>query len=262
MAKVYWTPSVKASASPGDEDHFIFKVTPGLESVYGEPVPFMKYFVEQRGKEDAFVGCPAVLEFYKNMYVIQAPFKFTVEYTNKPVFSNTQHPAAQDVLKYTTIDRVLEQPKGSKPLLSLVPFYIFYANEDVNMELHELYFTPPGHNFSNIPGTFNIGKWIRPMDWTFEIKDPSKPISIERGDALLLVKFVPKDGSKVELVRVLEDDDLTRAVRTCTSIKYFIPKLTFRKMYEIAEPVLKLLRLKKHPVKEQPKCPFSKLFKK
>jgi len=262
MTTVFWTPVIKPMIS--DPAHPLFGPHAAFYSLFQEPTPSIKYFIESRGKEDAFTKCPAFLDFHKNMFVMRAPFDYTLRVKDgRVVVESSELGLTASAVKMTMISRDKEQPPGSLPLISAPPFYTFYSKDDVQLEIHELYFTPAGHNFSVIPGAYNIGKWIRPMDWTFEIKDPSKPVIIKRGDPLLQIKFITKDGSKVDFTRVEESDRLVEVINSCTTLKQFIGAgSTLNKSYSLSESFIKLFLRNNHPDKKKSKCPFSSMFKK
>jgi hypothetical protein len=137
------------------------------------------------------------------------------------------------------------------------PSIIFWSDESVMMEL-----LPPvlehsdlNQNIKIIPGTFNIGKWIRPLDFTFEIADTSKPLKIYREQPILTARFLPENGSSVKLVRKMYDEKLDKVFKSMVSAKQVVPHKNLNFLYEIGEPFLKMMNFRKK------KCPFS-FFKK
>ena len=260
MSTVYWTPHLNSFIP--DPIHPLYNNIRGLLLLQQELEPFLKYLVEVRGKDDSFITCPAFLEFNKNMFVLRSPVDLTVTMiNNKPVFESSQK-IVQDAFHLSHINRAKEQPPGALPLLSLIPSYLMYSTDDVVIELHELYFPKPNKNFNLVPGSFNIGKWIRPLDWTFEIIDPSKPVIIKQGDPLVQVRFITKDGSKVNFERVNEDEDILSMYRACVTVKHFKPKLSLESAYKLGESFIGWFHKKHHPPQNKSKCPFKKIFKK
>jgi len=108
-------------------------------------------------------------------------------------------------------------------------------------------------NLMSIPGTFNISKWIRCIDFSAEIKDEKKPVKIKKGDVLFYVRFKTKDDSKVELERVPYTVELKYATTACFSVKNHIKNLPLKILYKMAEPFLSKLSFRKQPKK----CPFG-----
>jgi hypothetical protein len=66
------------------------------------------------------------------------------------------------------------------------------------------------------------------------------------------VRFVTPNNDKVELERVLYDERLSQAAKACATTKHMLPKQPFNKLYEMAEPLLKMLGFRK-----KSKCPFK-----
>jgi hypothetical protein len=110
-------------------------------------------------------------------------------------------------------------------------------------------------NLMLIPGTYNISKWIRAVDFSVEVKDDKQPIIIKKDDVLFYVKFRTKDESKIELERVPMSNELRDAMLSCVFVKNHITNLPLKTLYKMAESFMSVLSFKKPK-----KCPFG--FKK
>lgn len=221
--------------------------------------PYVQFLVENRGKDDSFLSCPAFLDYYKNTFVICSPVDFELKFVDKEItFVKPLVNESQQLFNHlieTTFNRTKEQPVGSKPLISMGPMYFFFSPDDTMVELLPPNLLSTSGLFSITSGTFNINKWLRPIDWTFEVIDPSKNFTIKRGDPLFLVKFITKNNSKVSLVRVDEDDDIEIVIKSISKVNDFFKKLTLQERYDMASEYVKLF-LKKKNLKKS-KCPFN-----
>ena len=261
MATVYYTPT--------HQGIYVNPVNPtytepsGLYLLFNDPEPFIPFLVKTRGKDDVFVRCPGFTEFFKGAYVITAPFDMEISFNKGnayPEFITPNVRSNPDLFRvYSTflINRTLEQPKDSKPLLSLPPSYTFFSNESVMMEMLPPFMMPNSSKFLTVPGVYDIGKWIRPIDFTVEVNNPGENFIIKKGEPLFVVRFTSSDGSKVELERIIEDKDLINVVKSIAATKQLLPKQGLAERYRSAEQYLKAYFKKIGIYKEKKsKCPF------
>lgn len=229
-----------------------------------DPVPYIPYMIKTRGKEDVFIKCPAVTEHMRNCYVILAPFDLEIEFDNTRLRvvtpSLSTNSGAYNFINGYKVNRTLEQPKGSLPLLSLPPMYTFYSLDNVQIELLPPLMFSTAAKFNVLPGKFNINKWIRPVDWTFEVFNPSQNLIIKRKDPLFVIRFITENNSKVELERVFCTDDLYN-ISKCTAIsRNLVPNLSLKERYNMATSYIRSF-FKKHHHEElkqkEKKCPMD-----
>lgn len=262
MATVYYTPT--------HQGIYVNPVNPtytepsGLYLLNNDPEPFLSFLIRNRGKDDVFVKCPGFTDYLKQAYVITSPFDIEISFSkglNTPEFIQPNAKTNPDLFRcYSTflINRTLEQPKGSNPLLSLPPAYTFYSNESVMMEMLPPFMFKSASKFLNVPGTYDIGKWIRPIDFTVEINNPEENFIIKKGEPLFVVRFIAADGSRVELERIIEDRDLINVVKSIAATKNLAPKQGLAERYRSAEKYLKAYFKKIGILKEKKsKCPFG-----
>ena len=152
------------------------------------------------------------------------------------------------------INRFHQIGPNSPYCLSLPPVYAFYSNSNIQLEsIHP--FMEINDSITNtilIPGVYNISKWIRPIDFSFEIKDDTKRIKVKRGDVLFYVRFITKDDSKVELERTAFTEELDKAMKSCFNVKEIIKNVPLKTLYSMAESFMRTLSFKKPK-----KCPFG-----
>jgi len=74
--------------------------------------------------------------------------------------------------------------------------YIFIAEESLEIEWTGAHFTD--NEFTRkamtIPGTFDIGKWPRPLDCAFLLRDGVTDLNINRGDDYGYVRFLTNEN--------------------------------------------------------------------
>ena len=237
MSKVYWTPDTNDS--------------PEFEILFSEPESLFKHLQKTR-EGSLHMKCPAFVDFVKNIYVIKSPIDMEISVNRKD--KSMQVAGITEKLGTFVINRIGDVGEKSPLALSLPPAYIFYSNDDIDMESMHAFMEVNDSisNLMSVPGTYNISKWIRSIDFSAEIKDENKPIKIKKGDVLFYVKFRTKDDSKVELERVLLTEELKYAARACFSVKQHIKNIPLKTLYKMAEVFLSKLSFKKPK-----KCPFG-----
>ena len=233
MTTVYWTPF------PGYKEKNIEEVN----ILFQEPVPVFSYIASNRKKSE-YLQCYGLMEFSKNTFAVLAPFDFNVkiDLEKKHVYTTL------DQLMYDEffINRGDARDETDPYLLSVPPSYVFYSDESVIMESMPAYLCPTEStmNVSHIPGCFDIGKWIRPLDFTFEVIDSNNEIKIKKDDPLFFIRFLTKDGSKVDLQRVPYSKNIFKATYACTGVKKYIKKMKLEDLYKAADSYLRALGFK------------------
>jgi hypothetical protein len=240
MTIVYWTPDVNEFLE--------------LEILFAEPESLYKHIQKTR-KNTPHIKCPAFLDFIKNTYVIKSPFDYTlrIDKFNGTIQVDGLLPeiAKTFVLNRGGMDGV---PRDIPYTLSMPPVYLFYSNDDVLIEYTHPYMETNSSisNLIAVPGTFNISKWIRGGDCTYEVKNDREIIRVKKDDPLLYIKFRPADDSKVELERVKMTEELSNAIRSCTLVKNHSKNLALKTLYKMAESFIKTLSFR-----QKKKCPFG-----
>lgn len=225
---------------------------PQAEIVFNEPEHFLKSFSKERTKA-AYMRCPAFLDFSKNVFVIRAPFDMEIKIDRAKKYLTTN--MSQEVYDAYCQNRGNEIFSDNDPyMITLPPNYIFYSDESVMIESIPAYLhkNTSIDNLRLIPGTYDISKWFRPVDFTVEVLDDTIPIKIKRDDPLFYIRFITKDGSKVEMERFIIDETMNKIMYACVNTKLQTPNLTLETLYQKAKPFLDLM-LRKKPKK----CPFS-----
>jgi hypothetical protein len=253
MKKVYWAPWVNLKKRKHDFQMNSFCIDYGI--MYSEPTPLFLEIKENRTSE--YLLCPAFKDYCKNTFVIKAPFDmtFTIDQKSGRVESSFD----QLIFDLTVFNRgfqALEPCDKNKYLLTLPPAYVFYSDDDVEIES----FSCPlelnkKQNFKVVPGRFNISKWIRSIDFSIEIDSDVTELKIREGDILFCVRFIPKKDDKVILERKNLSQKIINVISACTAVKRFQRNTPLQKLYEIAEPFLNSYRRKKWFSKG--KCPFD-----
>ena len=247
--KVGWFPFVHNEGKPADSFGYFSE----WQNVAVQP-PELAYKSIAADRENSdILPCPAIQGYFKNTFLIRSPIDFVL---TPKVDAKTFSIDRFDQKFY--IEWVIRRPgdfvNPKRPICTLGPKLVFVADEDVIIEslpamMHD---SETLRNIRVIPGTYNIHRWMRPLDFTFEILDPSVPLEFKRGDPLFYVRFIDPKGRKVELERIEQTDDIIKTMYGMVVLKNYIPKLGLDKLYDMAHDWIKNKKwLKKK------KCPFD-----
>jgi hypothetical protein len=215
-----------------------------------DPEPVLPYIIKNRvATTDDYLTCPAFLDYYKNTYVIRSPVDIKIMFNSNTRTLNIL-PQRQEFydtfIKYRGDLNAISNPF----LMSFALFYLFISNDDCMLEqtpvsLHDTSFSS---KIRLIGGTFNINKWFRPVEFGFEFINENEPLIIKRGDPMYYIRFVPKNGKKVTLVKKQFSEADHASVMACANLKKGMEKQPFKVLYELAK------RIKPKVAK---KCPFN-----
>jgi hypothetical protein len=228
MTTVYWSP-------------MLTKVHRGAEIneadiLFEQPKPLMKELLATY-KNHLFMKCPSTQASCKNVFVVTAPMDADIFLTSNPdeLFALNVEGSGWDQNFY---DAFCELRKDGT--VSMPPSYLFYAKKSLEMEVSHAFLldSPSLDNTLVIPGSFDIGKWVRPIDFTFVVKDPSKPVKIKRGEPLFFIRF--KTDERVEFIRVEYSKKLHDITHSCVQVKKRVPNLSLSTLYALAKSRLDL----------------------
>lgn len=233
--KVYWTPY---SATAGES---------WLDIAGIEPMPMMKYLMADR-KTAEHMKCPSVQDYFMNAFVIFAPKDYTLT-VNLDGSISTEDMDQLFFDKYVT-RRTL--PDDKHRTISVEFTSLFFSKEPLQVELIQ---PPMEHGELHqsvrvIPGTFNIGRWIRPVTFGVEVVDGFTEVKIRRGDPLTCIRFLTNE--KVTLERIENSGEIRQMVESCVYMKRYIPNLSLSRCYEIASARVSMF------LSKFKKCPFRR----
>jgi hypothetical protein len=186
MQTVYWSPVINVP----DNQEFV------SELKYYEPENLYK---DINPKEFFGIGaslCPAIIDETKNTYKVKSRIDFHVKFDHQKQEIMSKHDMDPNFLI-----NYIGQPNKENVHQLEHPNFLFFSENPLTMtQLHPYY---EQNQFSSvtmgIAGTYNIGKWIRPVRPAFKFKDNATEIDIKRGDTLCYFKF--NTTEKVKLVR-------------------------------------------------------------
>ena len=121
----------------------------------------------------------------KNSFVLKSPIDYNLS------FDREKDSVSSNMYDQDFFNKVVHVRSGIDAHCSLNIMYLFVSEESLSIQLTGAYFSD--NDFVNktmiIPGSFDIGKWCRPVECAFIAKKEFNEISINRGDDYSYIKF-------------------------------------------------------------------------
>ena len=249
VVKVGWFPFVHNEGAPSDSFGYFSE---WQNVAVQPPEPAYKSIAADREGSD-ILPCPGITGYFKNTFLVRSPLEFTVN-----VKPDVKTVGIDRFDQKFYIEWVIRRPNDfvnpERPIVTLGAKMVFVADEDIIIEalpamMHDC---PAIRNIRVIPGTYNIHRWMRPVDFTFEVLDSSQPLEFKIGDPLFYIRFIDPKGRKVELERIEQTDEALKTMYGMVVLKNYMPKVQLDKLYELAHDWIKNRRWLSKPKK----CPF------
>jgi len=144
--------------------------------------------------------------------------------------------------------KYLAQNCNSSTLQLELPRFLFWTkHKNVWIECKPHPLTAIKNNLVCISGWWNLSQWSRPTSFAFDIVDSSKPVVINRGDAIQQVCFYTNNlNDTFKLIKQQPPKDLIKRTVKNLKVKNYIAKYANHLIFQ----------------KQESKCPFSFLFDK
>jgi hypothetical protein len=169
------------------------------------PSALSKDVVDLR-KNVVFLKCPAHTDFMKNTFVFKSPIDINIDIDVNEQYANIQC----DNIEQRLFDKIIDlrflslKEAGSSPypILGIDFLSTFKCDQSLMLSIvpAHLHYNDFTAKTSVIPGTFDIGRWTRPVELVFEVKNSREKIQIKKGDALFYIKFTSDTQVKLEKI--------------------------------------------------------------
>ena len=237
--EVFWAPYTDLEMNPEFENDVLF----------AKPKPYFPMLSNAR-QGMPYLKCPAMTKTHQNDFVICAPYDLVFTFTSGIRAVNTDR-FGQKFFDASLRTHWGNLPEGMPPIVQGVPRYMMYSFEDVEIELTDLpiltsKFT---RNAKVMGGAFNISKWYRPFEVAFEVVDISKPVELEAGEPMCLLRFRTPNNVPVKLTRVEITPELSSRIKACVKVKDKQKGLKLEQLYELAADCIELFRRRNKPWK-------------
>jgi hypothetical protein len=249
--KIGWTPFVHNEGNPSEGFGYFSE---WQHVAIQPPEPAYKSIAADLPNSD-ILPCPGITSYFKNTFLVSCPVDITI--TVKPNIKAVSLEGSgydQKFYREWVITRPNDFANPDRPIVTLGPKLVFVADEDVILEslpamMHD---SPALRNIHVIPATYNIHRWVRPVDFTFEVLDPTQPLVFKRGDPLFYIRFIDPKDRKIELERIALDNELLKTMYGMVVLKNYVKNVKLNKLYEMAHDWIK----NKTWLPKKKRCPF------
>lgn len=153
------------------------------------PEPIYKDFVKNIDNETKIKSCAAIKDYMHNMFEIKSLYSYNFKVDKDKTFSEMYNQEFFDthVIVRSQKDKIFSFRQG---------FCFFTEEKSLKMSSGLFPFLEENNitkNSITIPGTFNIGKWFRVLDFAFYLKKDCDEFKIEENEVFQYIKFDTDD---------------------------------------------------------------------
>lgn len=211
-----------------------------LDPLVQTPINSIKY-LSKIAKLDSF-HCPAVVDYLKNVFYITSPLDFSIIRHPDGMYSiRNDKSVTNDLSSFLYAQYPETKLLNNVPVLQIHLQY-FFINKSDNVMMEVIDCPLISKNYTVVPGTYNISKWVRPTNFTFFMNKDVKEINFKQGDPLYAVRF--QNCKNPNLIEITEDDQRRKILteqQKALSIKKWYPNITLEKSYELFKRRFKTL---------------------
>ena len=133
-------------------------------------------------------GCPAFTDYFHNVYGWKSLYTYN--------FEDTGHGYASTMHNQDFMDRYISMRSADDKLFSIKQHCLFMTDEtSLKLSQEHPYFED--NKFTSkcyvIPGTLDIGKYSRWLDFAFHVKDREHGFEFDEGDMIYYLRFHTKE---------------------------------------------------------------------
>jgi hypothetical protein len=229
------------------------------ELINFEPIPLLKY-AKDKHEGSEFLSCPAFIDYVKNAFIVLAPCDLSINFdeTSSRVRispgANYSGEYNFKILYSKVKDRYNE--KTGILTMTLPPSVFVWSDfhcmiESIPMMLDVE--TEISKKISIVPGTYDISRWFRPIDFTFQLHKDENSLLINRGDPLFCFRLTTECNDKVKLNRVKLEQKHIDLANATVGIKRIFSERKLSVLYELFDKFKYL-----SGVFKDKSCPFKR----
>lgn len=191
-----------------------------------KPYPVSSYYINNCGKPQDhsvnFFSCPANKNYTENLFYIKNPLDFDIR-INANNTVDSRSPAS------SLITSIRDFNENSLILDYFISISLFSEKELSVSVMPPFFLNTPANDAHLIPGEFNIGSWIRPLNATYFVKNKDVDFVLKKDDPLFFIKFNTKD--KIKFKEFYFTDALTGIVDSAVGLKKFKRNVPMFELY-------------------------------
>jgi hypothetical protein len=194
-----------------------------VSMLWDKPTPVMRTL--PKAGPNSYLACQAASNLFANTFVLTHPQDLSA------TFSNPKNPTSES----TDTRFVVHVPSevGAHTVALDTSSWIFFCEEDLEASM-----TPPfmhqtlDKDYGYIPaGKFNISRWFRPFNLTYQLWAGVTEMKVRKGDPAMYLTF--HTDKKVILKRFDLTRDLYRMGIECSELKHSLPRMHLEMLYNV-----------------------------
>jgi hypothetical protein len=219
MKTIYWSPFAQRERYPT------------VQLIYETPDPLLKDLLPRRNKEangDNWFQCHAFQESIKNTFILRSPFD--------AVFGIDEElgiiPIGQDIKNLSNMEFIVKKQSSviDAHTIAIRGNWIFWSEDSLQITTSNPQYHNKTYDGYYIGGSFDIGKWFRPVEGAIQLNNNVNAVAIKRHDPLAYIKF--NTNEPVQLKRFYLTQELEELHWACVHYKRHEPKRTLSYLYD------------------------------
>jgi hypothetical protein len=215
-----------------------------------EPDSVLKNFVISHkhiefNDSSQLLSCPAVKDHCNNVFALRSlqDYEFNINSSESNMLSVSSNMLDQAFFE----DRVVIRNLDAKMFSFKANTFLFFTDVSTLPVTYPIHPYLEDNNVSArimpITGTFDIGRWFRPMDFAFMLKKDFQSFKIEKNEIFAYIKF--HTNEKINFKQFVITPELTNFTKDCTILTRY-PKLkslqNYYKVFKTKKLILKEIK--------------------
>ena len=197
--------------------------------LYREPRPLLQDLLPERGSDNPhdFFACPAFHKHAANTFVVRSALDANVAISDDgfaPLDERSQLTAQMFSFMHPT-------RKGYRTIL-FDHRMLFFSAEPLTLATYPAYLhrTQVQGKLVYVPAAYDVSRWLRPLQGTYEVPQSETAVRIREDDPLYYVKL--ETTKKVRLRRFQMTPELQAVTHGCVHYKLFRPRSPLERVYD------------------------------
>lgn len=209
----------------------------GIELLAIEPVSVFKYYTETASAN--YRKCPAHQNQFKNTFVVCSPIDIEVNINKEQNWCDIVYP--KHIAKEVFNPRFGEEHESPYPMFTFRMNRIMLVPQNPKIDVYVEQLEPileweRNTNIRVIEGNFNISKWTRPLEASYEQRYKNMTVKFKRGEPMYYFRLSTNDPDDVIVLNRIEmTQKLYEDSERCLQVKEFAPNKKLKFLYDVRD---------------------------
>lgn len=190
-----------------------------------KPEPVYESFVKSKKFYQTNIQyCPAFRQSLENVFQLRSIYDYNFSIVNESAFS--------DLYDQTFFNEHVLIRSMDEKCFSFQQYYVFITDDDSLHMTANMYPLLENNAITDnciiFPGTYDIGRWYRNLEFGFALKNNCQKFEIRENDVYAYLKF--HTDKKIDLIQYRHNEKLAELMKDCIWSREF--KLKFKKLDE------------------------------